>query len=170
MKRIENAIETIIFSSRWILAPFYLGLVVTIAILLVKFFHEFLNMLTHFLVSTESEVVLSILTLVDMSLVANLLLIVIFAGYENFVSKIDVAVHNTDRPKWMGTVNYAGLKMKLIASIVAISAVELLKSFVNVAASDNRELAWKVGIHVALLFSGIMFALMDRIAEETDRK
>lgn len=170
MKRIENAIEKILFSSRWILAPFYLGLVVTIAILMVKFFHEFLHMLTHFLVSTESEVVLSILTLVDMSLVANLLLIVTFAGYENFISKIDVAVHNADRPKWMGTVNYAGLKMKLIASIVAISAVELLKSFVNVAASDNRELAWKVGIHVVLLISGIMFALMDRIAEETDRK
>lgn len=169
MKRIENVIEAIIYGSRWILTPFYLGLIVTIVILLVKFLHEFLHMLTHFVVSTESEVVLSILTLVDMSLVANLLLIVTFAGYENFVSKIDCA-EDEDRPEWMGKVNYAGLKMKLIASIVAISAVELLKSFVNVAASDNRELAWKVGIHVVLLFSGLLFALMDRVAEETDRK
>ena len=169
MKKLESAIEAIIYGSRWILTPFYLGIIVAILILLIKFLHEFLNMLTHFLVSTENEVVLSILTLVDMSLVANLLLIVTFAGYENFVSKIDCA-KGEDRPEWMGKVNYAGLKMKLIASIVAISAIELLKSFVNVAASDNRELAWKVGIHVVLLFSGILFALMDRIAEETDRK
>ena len=168
MKRVENALEKIMFGSRWLLAPFYICLIASIAALLVKFTQEFFHMLTHFMASSESDVVLAILTLVDMSLVANLLLIITFAGYENFVSKIDVAEHK-DRPEWMGKVNYSGLKIKLIASIVAISAIELLKSFVNVAAQENRELAWKVGIHAVLLVSGVLFALMDRIAEGTNK-
>lgn len=166
MKKIENALEKVIFNSRWLLAPFYLGLIVSTSLLLVKFAQELFHILPHLVDSTQNEVVLAILSLIDMSLVANLLLIIIFAGYENFVSKIDTGGHE-DRPEWMGKVNYAGLKMKLIASIVAISAVELLKSFVNVAAYADRELAWKVGIHAVLLFSGLIFALMDRIAENT---
>jgi uncharacterized protein (TIGR00645 family) len=157
------------FNSRWLLAPFYIGLVLSIVILLVKFVQEFWHVAGHMFEASESEVVLAILTLVDMSLVANLLLIIIFSGYENFVSKIDTAEHE-DRPEWMGKVDFSGLKVKLIASIVAISAIELLKSFVNVAALDNRQLAWKVGIHAMLVVSGVLFALMDRIAEGTNAK
>jgi uncharacterized protein (TIGR00645 family) len=151
MKRTEHALEVIIFNSRWLLAPFYLGLVVSIALLLVKFGQDFFHMLPTIFSMSESEVILAILTLVDMSLVANLLLIIIFSGYENFVSKIDTAGHE-DRPSWMGKVDFSGLKVKLIASIVAISAIEL---------------AWKVGIHFVLIISGVLFALMDRIAEGT---
>lgn len=177
MRFIERGLEVLIFNSRWLLAPFYLGLVVSMFILLVKFTQEFIHVSTHMLDGTESEVILAILTLVDMSLVANLLLIIIFSGYENFVSKIDTAGHE-DRPEWMGKVDFSGLKVKLIASIVAISAIELLKAFVNIsiAASDLTEsadwsvsdtkLAWKVAIHVILVISGLLFALMDRIAEQ----
>jgi len=154
------------FNSRWLLAPFYIGLVIGIAMLLVKFVQEFFHILPHIFDSTESEVVLAILTLVDMSLVANLLIIIIFSGYENFVSKIDTANHE-DRPEWMGKVDFSGLKVKLIASIVAISAIELLKAFVNVAAYTTEQLAWKVGIHAVLISSGVLFALMDKIAEAT---
>lgn len=167
MKRIEHALEVLMFNSRWLLAPFYLGLVVAVAMLLVKFTQEFLHVLFHLFTSSESEVVLAILTLVDMSLVANLLLIIIFSGYENFVSKIDTAGHE-DRPEWMGKVDFSGLKVKLIASIVAISAIELLKSFVNVAAIEDRQLMWKVGIHVTLIVSGVLFAVMDRISSGTN--
>ncbi len=177
MKRTEHALEVIIFNSRWLLAPFYLGLVVSIALLLVKFGQEFFHMLPAIFTTSESEVILAILTLVDMSLVANLLLIIIFSGYENFVSKIDTAGHE-DRPSWMGKVDFSGLKIKLIASIVAISAIELLKAFVNISnigvASDvatwtvaDKQLAWKVGIHIVLIVSGVLFALMDRVAEGT---
>lgn len=148
------------------MAPFYLGLVVTIALLLMKFAEEFFHTLVGVFRLRESELVLSILTLVDLSLVANLLLIIIFSGYENFVSKLDTAQHK-DRPEWMGKVDFSGLKIKLIASIVAISAIELLKAFVNVAALSQTELAWKVGIHLVLILSGVLFALMDRIAEAT---
>jgi len=172
MKRLEHLLEVWIFNSRWLLAPFYLGLVVAIGLLLVKFGAEFLHVVVHIFQLTESEVVLAILTLVDISLVANLLLIIIFSGYENFVSKIDTAGH-VDRPEWMGKVDFSGLKLKLIASIVAISAIELLKAFVNVGnlgvteISWTSPLAWKVVIHVVLIFSGVLFALMDRVAEGT---
>lgn len=166
MKKIEHALETLMFNSRWLLAPFYIGLVIGIAMLLVKFVQEFFHILPHIFASSESEVVLAILTLVDMSLVANLLIIIIFSGYENFVSKIDTANHE-DRPEWMGKVDFSGLKVKLIASIVAISAIELLKAFVNVTAYTTEQLAWKVGIHAVLISSGVLFALMDKIAEAT---
>jgi uncharacterized protein (TIGR00645 family) len=118
----------------------------------------------HIFDASESDIILAVLTLVDMSLVASLLLIIIFSGYENFVSKILHTENHIDRPEWMGKVDFSGLKIKLIASIVAISAIELLKSFINVGAYSNTELAWKVGIHGMLVVSGVMFALMDRIA------
>ncbi len=168
MKRVEHALEVVIFGSRWLLAPFYIGLVIAVGMLLVKFVQEFMHTLPQLFTNTESEVILAILTLVDMSLVANLLLIIIFSGYENFVSKIDTAGHE-DRPEWMGKVDFSGLKIKVIASIVAISAIELLKAFVNVGAYTTDQLAWKVGIHVTLVVSGVMFALMDRIAEGTSK-
>jgi uncharacterized protein (TIGR00645 family) len=166
MKRLEHALEVLIFNSRWLLAPFYIGLVLSVLLLLVKFTQELLHFAPHVFEASESEIILGILTLVDMSLIANLLLIIIFSGYENFVSKIDTGGHQ-DRPDWMGKVDFSNLKVKLIASIVAISAIELLKSFVNVTQLDNTQLAWKVGIHIALVFSGVLFALMDRIAEGT---
>ena len=176
MKRIEHALEVLMFRSRWLLAPFYIGLIAAIAMLLVKFAQELIHVVPHLFVASESDVILAVLTLVDISLVANLLLMIIFSGYENFVSKIDTG-DSEDRPDWMGKVDFSGLKVKLIASIVAISAIELLKSFVNIAiipddvknsvgwtVSDTK-LAWKVGIHAMLIVSGVLFALMDRIAE-----
>lgn len=169
MKRVEHALEALIFGSRWLLAPFYVGLVFAMGILLAKFAQEFLKTVPLLFRTSEDEVVLAVLTLVDISLVANLMLIIVFSGYENFVSKIDTKGHE-DRPEWMGTVDFSGLKIKVIASIVAISAIQLLKAFVNVDAFTTEQLAWKVGIHVTLLFSGVMFALMDRLAEGTSRR
>ncbi len=170
MKKIEHGLEVLMFNSRWLLAPFYIGLVVSILLLLVKFTQEFFHVVSHVFTTSESELILAVLTLVDMSLVANLLLIIIFSGYENFVSKIHTGEAHEDRPEWMGKVNFSDLKLKLIASIVAISGIELLKAFINVAQYDNTQLAWKVGIHVVLVISGVMFALMDRIAGGKDAK
>ena len=171
--------EALIFNSRWLLAPFCLGLVVGIGMLLVKFGQELLHVLPNILTASESEVVLAVLALVDLSLVANLLLIVIFSGYENFVSKINTAEHE-DRPEWMGQVDFSSLKIKVIASIVAISAIELLKGFVNLGvllktggdspaiwSEADQAIAWKVGIHVVLVISGVLFAYMDSLSERT---
>ena len=178
MKSIEHFLEVLIFNSRWLLAPFYLALVVSIGLVLVKFGQVFFHNLPHVFDLSESDLVLEVLTLVDMSLVANLLLIIIFSGYENFVSKIDTGGHE-DRPEWMGKVDFSGLKVKVIASIVAISAIELLKTFVNISnlihagnaneawvwSNADMAIAWKVTIHVILIISGVLFALMDKIAE-----
>ena len=179
MKSIETLLESLIFNSRWLLAPFYLGLVIGIGMLLVKFGQELIHVLPNIMTASESEVVLAVLALVDLSLVANLLLIVIFSGYENFVSKINTKEHE-DRPEWMGEVDFSSLKVKVIASIVAISAIELLKGFVNLGVFLNSDgdvpaiwseadqaLAWKVGIHVVLIISGVLFAYMDSLSERT---
>lgn len=173
MKKIEHVLELVIFNSRWLLSPFYIGLVLGIVLVLVKFVQEFLHIilpLYQLIEMREDQLILMVLTLVDMSLIANLLLIVIFSGYENFVSKIDTA-SNADRPDWMGKVNFSALKVKVIASIVAISAIELLKSFINVTALPAEQLhwtgalGWKIIIHATLVLSGVLFATMDKIAE-----
>jgi uncharacterized protein (TIGR00645 family) len=163
MKRIEHGLETFIFSSRWLLAPFYLGLVLAIGLLLVKFVKSFIAALPAVFEGSSGDALIAILSLVDITLVANLLLIIIFAGYENFISKIDTGDHE-DRPDWMGHVSFSDLKLKLIGSVVAISGIELLKYFVNVQHATDHELKWVVIIHLTLVFSGVMFALMDRIA------
>ncbi len=160
MQSIEILLERLLFASRWLLAPFYLGLVGGIVVLLWYFGVEFLHLVST-LLHGEGNVVMGVLALVDLVLVANLLIIIIFAGYENFVSKIDTGDHE-DRPDWMGHVDFAGLKMKLIGSIIAISGIDLLKAFVAIGGNiNNEQLAWKVAIHVTFLFSGLMFAIMD---------
>ena len=164
MKRFETAMESVLFRSRWLLAPFFFGLIVAILALLLEFAKELLSLVTGLLAMNGSELIVSILTLVDAALIASLLLIIAFSGYENFVSRIGVGEHE-DRPAWMGKVGFADLKIKVMGAIVAISAVELLKGFINVDDYTNQELAWKVGIHVTFVVSGVLFAITDRIAE-----
>jgi uncharacterized protein (TIGR00645 family) len=164
----ERLLEQTIFSSRWLMAPFYLGLVISLGVLMVKFIQELVELIPQTLALKDTEIILSVLTLVDLSLAGNLLLMVIFSGYENFVSKIDVAQHK-DRPEWMGKVDFSNLKLKLIASVVAISAIHLLKSFMNITHVDKDELFWLVVIHMAFVVSGVLLALMDRISEHGGR-
>jgi len=169
MKKLEKALESLLFNGRWLLAPFYLGLVIAIALLLVKFVREFFALVPIALGGQSGEIIVGILSLVDIALVANLLLIIVFAGYENFVSKLDVRGHE-DWPDWMGHVDFSDLKIKLIGSIVAISGIELLKAFVNMASLSGEELheqlGWKVAIHLTFVVSGVLLALMDRIGLE----
>lgn len=165
---IERSLEAMLFASRWLLAPIYVGLVGGLVFLLVKFIQEFLHIIPTLLSISETEVILAVLSLVDISLAGNLLLMVIFAGYENFVSKIDTG-DSEDRPSWMGKVDYSGLKLKMIASIVAISAIQLLKAFLHVKDLTSEELGWMVGLHMAFVVSGVMLALMDRIAHPANQ-
>lgn len=163
MKKIEHRLEALIFSSRWLLAPFYLGLLLAMALLLVKFIKEFIHFVPLVFTAEGGDVIIGVLTLIDVVMVANLIIIIVFAGYENFVSRFDAAGHE-DWPSWMGHVGFAELKMKLIGSIVAISGIELLKAFMHVESLTNEQLAWKVGIHMTFVISGVLFALMDRIS------
>ncbi|MBN8558270.1 MAG: TIGR00645 family protein [Proteobacteria bacterium] len=162
MKSIEYRLERFMFASRWLLAPFYIGLVGAIAILLFKFVKEFITLLPQVFTLDGGQIMVSVLTLVDVALVANLLLIIVFAGYENFVSKIHTG-DSEDRPEWMGHVTFSDLKIKLIGSIVAISGIELLKAFVNIDNYSDKQIAWKIGLHLTFVLSGVLFAVMDRL-------
>tara|TARA_B100000787_G_scaffold168102_1_gene156202 strand:+ start:48 stop:581 length:534 start_codon:yes stop_codon:yes gene_type:complete len=168
---LENLIESIIFRSRWLMAPFFLGLVFSILLLFVKFSEELFHLTMEIFISSESDVIVGILALVDIALVGSLLLMIIFSGYEIFVSKIDVANHE-DRPDWMGKVNFSGLKLKVIGAIVAISAIDLLKTFMNMSDTMTQNemdtIFWKLALHMAFVVSGVLFALMDKIASMTD--
>ena len=134
---LESRFEHGLFAARWLMAPIYLGLVVALAMLLVVFVREIVYYALQVMTMGSEEVILAVLTLIDLSLAGNLLLIVLFSGYENFVSKFDIA-DGRERPSWMGTVDFSGLKMKLVASIVAISAISLLKSFMEVGEYRGR--------------------------------
>lgn len=168
--KVEHTLESSVFYSRWLLAPFYLGLIVSIVLLLIKFMQELAHMITGIMGMSDSDTVIGVLTLVDMSLVASLLLMIIFSGYEIFISKIHVGNHE-DKPDWMGKVDFSGLKLKVIGAIVAISAIDLLKTFMNIpevpTESDEVILMWKVIIHMSFVLSGVFFAAMDRIASGT---
>jgi uncharacterized protein (TIGR00645 family) len=171
--RLESALEQVLFASRWLMAPFYLLMVAALAMLLVKFAQETWHIVTHTLIMTESEAVLAVLSLIDITLTGNLLLMVLFAGYENFVSKMDIGDHK-DRPDWMGKDDFAGLKLKLVASIVAISGINLLKHFMalepgTMDAGKDQQLFWMVVIHLVFIASGVMLAFMDRIVAATPK-
>ena len=162
---IESVLEKTLFASRWLLAPFYLGLAVGVGILLIKFMQELFQLAMISISGSESDVILGVLTLVDLALTGSLLLIVIFSGYENFVSKIDHSGHK-DWPEWMGTIDFTALKIKLLGSIVAISAIQLLKQFMAVKTASDRELMWYVIIHVVFVVSSVLLAVSDRLSGE----
>jgi uncharacterized protein (TIGR00645 family) len=165
MNKLEATLEHWVFRSRWLLAPFFVGLLLAIVALLIKFVKQLATLAMNMMTLADDEMIVAILTLVDSALIAALLLIIGFSGYENFVSKIATGEHE-DRPAWMGRVGFADLKIKLMGAIVAISAVELLKAFINVRADTPwQELAWKVGIHITFVVSGVLFAVTDRITE-----
>lgn len=170
---LEVVLERGLFASRWLMAPFYIGLVVALVALMVVFFQELFHQVpmlwtfdpvTHAYAMTADDAIMLALSLIDLSLAANLLLIVIFSGYENFVSKIDTSNHE-DRPDWMGQVDFSGLKLKLIASIVAISGISLLKAFMNLnkpgATVNYDELGWMAGLHGVFVMSGLLMAVTD---------
>jgi uncharacterized protein (TIGR00645 family) len=162
-EKIEHGLEALVFASRWLLAPFYVGLSLSLIVLLIKFMSEFLHLALHAFSLSESEVILGVLSLVDLALTGSLLIIVIFSGYENFVSKIDHSGHK-DWPEWMGTIDFTALKLKLLSSIVAISAIQLLKQFMSLEKVSDRDLYWLVIIHIVFVASSVLLALSDRIA------
>jgi len=165
--KIERLLESLVFKSRWLLAPLYLGLIGALLLLLIKFAEKLFTMIPGILSASGTELLLDILGLVDLVLIANLLLMIIFSGYENFVSKIDVVQGHVDRPDWMGKVDYSALKLKVIGSIVAISSIELLKVFISIYEKDlavpKDDVLWLVVIHLTFVISGVFLALTERL-------
>jgi len=172
---VEKVLEAILFKSRWLLAPFYVGLVLSLVLLLGAFIAELIHVMPQLLNLTEidpEQVILAVLSLIDLSLAGNLVVIVIFSGYENFVSKINTE-NAEDRPSWMGTLDFSGLKMKLIGSIVAISAISLLRAFMTLTEDssvlDERKMFWMLILHLTFVGSGLMFAIMDYIGNRAEK-
>ena len=166
--RIERGFEQFLFASRWLMAPFYLGLVLALLCLVAVFVRDLFEEIAKLPHLAETDIIVWVLSLVDLSLAGNLLVMVIFAGYENFVSKMDIGDH-PDRPAWMGRVDFSGMKLKLIASIVAISAIHLLRAFMEVESVDDRSLRWMLMLHLAFVVSGVLLALMDWIAGKAEK-
>lgn len=163
MKKLENGIEAIIFGSRWIQAPMYLGLIVGSLVYEYKFLKELYHMVHEAETMTEEAVMLGVLTLVDMIMVANLIFMVVLGGYAIFVSHLELDNH-PDRPEWLDKTNAASLKIKLASSLVGVSGVHLLKAFINLEeAHDYTVVQWQVIIHVVFLFSALMLSLSERV-------
>ncbi len=165
LKLLETGFEKFLFASRWLMAPMYLCLIISLGMLTIIFVRETVAIIPHVMDMTADQGILSILTLIDMSFAANLMLVVIFSGYENFVSKLDLE-DVTDRPSWMGKVDFSGLKMKLIASIVAISGIHLLKVFMGLGEESAHPvsldtLRYMVMVHLSFVISGVLLAVMD---------
>ncbi|WP_294535153.1 TIGR00645 family protein [uncultured Rhodoblastus sp.] len=161
--KLVSGLENLLFSSRWLLAPFFAALALSLFILLLKTGQHMVHLAETAFGLTESEVVLEVLGLIDLSLTGSLVVLVIFSGYENFVSRTEPG-RNTSWPKWLATIDFGGLKLKLISSIVAISGIQTLRAFMNVQNESDRSLSWSVGIHLTFVVSAVLLALSERIS------
>jgi uncharacterized protein (TIGR00645 family) len=170
MKSIARSIELVIFSSRWLVAPFLFGLIVGLAALLFKFVVKLTDFVVQVRTADPSEVIVGILGLVDLTLTANLIVIVICSSYENFVRPIDTAAH-PDWPQGLVRIGFSGLKQKLLGSIVAIAAVNALEWFTDIdRQADSVKLGWVVGILLTFALAMLVLAIADRVAAGTEGK
>lgn len=159
---IERVLERVLFASRWLLTPFYFALALGLLALLGKAGQRVFDLAVGFQGLNEAGVMLGVLAVVDLTLTASLIVIVIFSGYVNFVSRIDADQHG-DWPHWMASVDFSDLKLKLMSSIVAISAIKLLESFMEVGNESDRDLYFLTGIHLTFVVSTVLLALADRL-------
>lgn len=166
----ERTIERLLFASRWILAPVYLGLSLALIALGITFFVEVYNVFVHVFQNVmshsqggEAQLVLSLLAMVDLVLVGSLIVMVMFSGYENFVSRIDIETGG-DMPVWLSKLDAGTLKLKVAASIVAISSIHLLRIFMNAEHTPNDKILWYVVLHLTFVVSALLLGVLDRIA------
>jgi len=166
--KLEKFIEHSLFASRWALAPMYIGLAIALLLLLFSFLKELFECIMHISDFTQMQIILSCLSLIDISLAANLVLIVILSGFENFVSKMDLGDHK-DTPEWQGAVDFSTLKLKLVSSMAAISGIQLLETFITIEEIPIQNVKWMVIIHGTFLLSGIFLAATDQISANAQR-
>jgi len=158
---LKRGMEGLLFASRWLLAPFYLALIGSLGLLLLKTGQHAVTVASQAWSASEAQVILEILGLIEVSLTASLIVIVIFSGYENFISKITSS--DPDWPQWMAQVDFSGLKLKLVSSIVAITAVQLLRDFLDLKNISDREIYETIAVLLCFVVTGLLLALTDRI-------
>lgn len=158
----EKLIERTMYASRWLLAPIYLGLSLSLLALGIKFFQEIFHTIPHLLEITEADMVLKLLSLIDLALVGGLIVMVMLSSYENFVSRLDIG-DSTEKLSWLGKMDAASLKNKVASSIVAISSIHLLKIFMEADQIDNNKLVWYVVIHLTFVSSAVAMGMLDKV-------
>ncbi len=169
MKKLESIFEGIIFSSRWVQAPIYGGLIIGSILYAYKFLVELVHLCMTVDTIKEEVLMLGILTLVDISMVLNLLVMVIIGGYATFVSRIHLDMHE-DRPDWLEKIDAGTLKVKLAGALVGISGIHLLKSFIDISKKDFEQVKWQIVIHVVFLFSTLMLAYTEKVLHSSHLK
>lgn len=169
MKKIENFFESVIFASRWVQAPIYAGLIIGSVLYTYKFIVELIHLVQTVATISEEVLMLGILTLVDISMVLNLLVMVIIGGYATFVSRMHLESHE-DRPDWLEKIDAGTLKVKLAGALVGISGIHLLKSFININNKDFEQVKWQIIIHVVFLFSTLMLAYTEKVLHSSHHK
>jgi uncharacterized protein (TIGR00645 family) len=162
-RQVERGVESAIFGMRWIMAPVYLALLGVLLLLAFRFFQELVGAVLAVSTMSLDTLIMLVLTLIDLTLAANLLVIVVMSGYENFVSRLEVEGHE-DRPQWLGYVDFGALKLKLIASIVAISGIHLLKTFLSIHDTPREEVLLQLAVHLGFCLTGVLLAWMDRLS------
>jgi uncharacterized protein (TIGR00645 family) len=168
--KLEVVTEKMLFASRWILAPVFLGLSLGLMALGFKFFQEALHVFMHLVEMSESDLVLTVLAMIDIVLVGSLIIMVMFSGYENFVSTIDAK--GTDSLSWLGKLDAGTLKLKVAASIVAISSIHLLRIFMQVDTRqyDNYQIMWFVILHMTFVLSAVLLGVLDKMSFSKHRE
>jgi len=170
MRELKRVLEVILVGCRWLVAPFLLGLGIGLAALLVKFAIKLITFVGTLWSATPQEVIVGILNLVDLTLTANLIVIVIFSSYENFLAPFNMS-EQSDWPEGLARIGFAGLKQKLLGSIVAIASVSVLEWFMDIERqADNTKLAWVVGILLAFAVAMLLLAAADRLSVANDRR
>jgi uncharacterized protein (TIGR00645 family) len=165
---IERFIERLLYSSRWLLAPLYLGLALGLFALGIKFFQHAFHAIFHIIEMEEADLVLVVLALIDITLVGSLIVMVMFSGYENFVSRIDTSSEK-DTLGWLGKLDSGTLKLKVAASIVAISSIHLLRVFMKLESIDNNKILWYVVLHMTFVFSAVLLGVLDKMSFSSHR-
>ena len=162
----ESFFEKLFYSARWILAPLFLGLSLALLALALKFFQEVWHVLPHVFELSESDLILSLLSMVDMGLVGGLIVMVMYSSYENFVSRLDLDEKDSERLGWLGMMDAGSLKNKVAASIVAISSIHLLRIFMNISTIENDKLLWYVIIHLTFVLSALVMCWIDLLTRK----
>jgi len=161
---LEALLERTMYAARWLLAPIYLGLSLALIMLGIKFFEQVIHVFPLILDMSEADLVLAILSLIDMALVGGLLVMVMFSGYENFVSRLD-SVDTKDGLDWLGKMDAGSLKNKVAVSIVAISSIHLLQIFMNARNVENDKIMWYVILHLTFVLSAFCMGYLDQVTK-----
>ncbi|WP_134045503.1 TIGR00645 family protein [Paraburkholderia caballeronis] len=165
-RRRLRPLPAVIFMSRWLQVPLYLGLIIAQIVYCVLFVKEVWHLVTHSLTLDETNIMLAVLSLIDVVMISNLLIMVIVGGYETFVSRLGVEGH-PDEPEWLDHVNAGVLKVKLAMALISISSIHLLKTFINPDQQTTHTIVWQVSIHGAFLLSALVMAVIDRLTTHT---